>query len=75
MNKEKPEVGDVFLDERYNVKLYVLGKSGTPNTYDALGTDGKDISHFICCTFEADYYKYLGKSKASIKELFDVAED
>lgn len=75
MSKEKPEVGDVFADTRYpNVKMRVLGKSGTPNTYDALGTDGKDISHFICCTFEADYYTYLGKSKVNIKELFDIKE-
>ena len=75
MSKEKPEVGDVFIDIRYpSFRMYVLGKSGTPNTYEVLGTDGVHVGNYIDCSFVGDNYTYLGKSKVSIKELFDVKD-
>ena len=75
MSKDKPEVGDVFYDKKYQVKLYVVGKSFTPETYDALETDGINVDKVICCVFDEEQYTYLGKSKANINDLFEVQDD
>ena len=71
MSKEKPEVGDVWLVSHYgaNKKVYIC------NTKDYIHPlyvveDGE--TGFM---FECEKIKYLGKSKVSIEELFDVAED
>lgn len=75
MSKDKPEVGDVFINIHCpSFRMYVLGKSGTPNTYEVLGSDGTHVGNYIDCSFVGDNYKYLGKSKASIEELFDVRD-
>lgn len=73
MSKEKPEVGDVWkysscclmyvyevLDnDFYNVLFFQDGEYWTTDEY---------LPDF-------NNYTYLGKSKVSIKELFDVAEN
>ena len=72
MIKKKPEVGDVWEFSSLDVKflVYVINI--------------KDYVHAHCITdegetvfFREDIFdcKYLGKSKVSIKELFDVAKD
>lgn len=76
MSKEKPEVGDVWdinghkirleqVGEKYN-KEYVYHISETSN-----GLKGYSVYNvsFIKATG-----KYLGKSKANIKELFNVKD-
>ena len=74
MSKDKPEVGDVFLDTLNNIKLRVLYKSGTPNTWQVLGTDGKYVEKYIDCVFWGEQYQYLGKSKVNVNDLFEVQD-
>ena len=75
MSKDKPEVGDVYndlvTDRVYHITLVdndiiwfamIYEYSGIQVFWEKLDIFCKDC-------------KYLGKSKVSIKELFDVAED
>ena len=77
MSKEKPEVGDVWevsgeIGGGYckTIKIVVINTVNFIHPYCL----SEDIEPFFMSEGEADY-KYLGKSKISIKELFDVAED
>ena len=69
MSKEKPEVGDVW---KTNFAKYIVIQA-IDNKVLCL------VSKFRLASFNNEYLlhngKYLGKSKVSIKELFDVAED
>lgn len=76
MSKEKPEVGDVWevngrkirleqVGEKYNEE-YVYHIGETP-----LGLKGYSI---YTVSFIKAVGKYLGKSKAKTKELFDVKD-
>jgi len=75
MSKDKPEVGDVFLDTTNHLKLRVLYRSGTPNTWQVLGTDGIYVEKYIDCVFWGEQYKYLGHSKANIDDLFKTENE
>ena len=78
MSKEKPEVGDVFED-RYGKKIRI-----DDQTYDRkdcffvyilvfdIGSGEEYIENDIVSLDILKNCTYLGKSKASIKELFDV---
>lgn len=75
MSKEKPEVGDVFYNEYFQNKFIITHKTKLKDDSIVF-----IVFNGIRCWTEFETwitvdYKYLGKSKVSIKELFDVAED
>ena len=74
MSKDKPEVGDVFINI-HNQKCFVLGKSEIPNTFDMLVLEDKSVSKYIDCVFWDNDYQYLGKSKANIDDLFKTENE
>lgn len=73
MSKEKPEVGDVY--EIYDTDTNQHHKALVINTRDFIHpyclTD--DFQSVFLCGYNTE--EYLGKSKASIEKLFDVADD
>lgn len=73
MSKEKPEVGDVW---EYQDKLYHVS-AVTDRVVEVWCKSSNDImrKHNWIIRGFITVFKYLGKSKVSIKELFDVAED
>ena len=89
MSKDKPEVGDVWIHKKgdypihitdvgsnyidfvgYTVDEYTKTKHRQyyTNSFSSLNNDER-------YTKFTEIHKYLGKSKVSIKELFDVEED
>lgn len=69
MSKEKPEVGDVFFDNRYGLSLVITFKKygmlwGLWATGQSFSFSEKDVKDFV----------YIGKAKASINDLFEVAK-
>ncbi len=78
MNRDKPEIGDVWED--CETKMYVSAVAKTENLdcFYALylNGNGEIIGNWIqssLLTFPS--MKYLGKSKVNLEELFDVKED
>lgn len=70
MSKEKPEVGDVW--EINNYKHYIIDiKGGAMLALINLINDWYEVRGASVETF-IKQGKYLGKSKVSIEELFDV---
>lgn len=74
MSKEKPEVGDVWGIDEYVTRVLFVSENAVRFIYpNFIGQHPVilvwSIEHFV------EAYKYLGKSKVSIKELFNVAED
>ena len=68
MSKEKPEVGDIFLNKQSGRKTLVLC---IKKHYQCLVEGGGLVVRYKS---EFEKMTYLGKSKASIKELFDVKD-
>ncbi len=72
MSKEKPEVGDVWESTRKNAqKIYITHVMG--RVY-CLTEQGVASIRFFSDFGKDGTYRYLGKSKVSIKELFDVKD-
>lgn len=70
MSAEKPEVGDVWEHKSINEKVYIVNRDS--GTIDFMNND-----QIPTVEWENEYefvlqYKYFGKSKASIKDLFEV---
>ena len=83
MSKEKPEVGDVWIHSSL-VQIFIVGRTYDDNDNEQLMCIRDGIPDAECFGFATQelypstikkYYKYLGKSKANVEELFDVAED
>ncbi len=84
MSKEKPEVGDVWKNNMFGNKLYITGVSC--NHIDFIIFDKDDeYKPYFTNTFSkirkderfdrfTERNTYLGKSKASINDLFEVVE-
>ena len=71
MSKDTPEVGDIYLDTRYNLKFVVIKSRN--NLYDIFTENltaylkfGKGFT---------EYSTYLGKSKANIDDLFKTENE
>ena len=76
MSKEKtPEVGDVWVNTENKAKFVILDYNPTSKDFIGFNQQTKNIRLFDALDNMPKQFKYLGKSKASIKELFDVAED
>lgn len=70
MNKDKPEVGDVWINKT-GTKTYYIVSLG--NNYAHCLVKGLGISTKYYDLFRN--YKYLGKSKANIEQLFEVQDE
>lgn len=68
MSVKKPEVGDVFSNPRTGRRRVVL-KEITQFRWWCLLDDGGCVVNY---DYQFDNMEYLGKSKASIKDLFEV---
>lgn len=74
MSKEKPEVGDVLLDEDMNIKIRIVAISKYNGGFECLLFDMDNNFCYTKVFYFLHNCKYLGKSKVSIKELFDVKD-
>lgn len=73
--KHLPEVGDVWLFD--NVKWHIIEHREYCTSVYGITDIKNGLSKIegISEILLMEYGKYLGKSKVSIEELFDVAED
>lgn len=71
MSKEKPEVGDVYECET-GVLLRIMDTTDWGFTYALLAGEHFNITTYYNPWRYLENKTYLGKSKVSIKELFDV---
>lgn len=72
MSELKPEVGDVWQSTRRNAqKIYITHVIG--RVY-CITEQGVASTRFFLDFGKDGTYRYLGKSKVSIKELFDVKD-
>lgn len=73
MSAEKPEVGDVWVeeDEKYNYRRMVWISFIKDAMVSGVTDEGRCL---WCCSIEEflKKHKFLFKSKASIKDLFEV---
>lgn len=70
MSALEPEVGDVWEHKSINEKVYIVNRDS--GTIDFMNNDPVPTLEWESeCEFVLQY-KYLGKSKASIKDLFEV---
>lgn len=81
MSKEKPEVGDVWTDQDGR-KLFLFQATDKYLHFMRRKNKYPDNTNRVVvftftrrCFLEVSRFDYLGKSKVSIKELFNVAED
>ena len=71
MSKDKPEVGDVWQSTRSDkTKIYI---TRITNTIWCITDNGIGSTRYFS-KFTVRY-KYLGKSKANINELFEVQDE
>lgn len=74
MSKEKPEVGDVWTQDY--CQYHITRVQQYNNEIIAIHTININmVKNFYPLNYFLENFKYLGKSKATIKELFDVAEN
>ena len=79
MSKEKPEVGDVWIDTKTRFRMTFIMVSDYYCEYIEHHT--KLVESFEIYHFDAKYNgwkkgkKYLGKSKANINDLFEVQDE
>lgn len=71
MSADKPEVGDVWQRKLLFDRVHIVQVSKNAVRYQI----GKIKFKTIPKDFFLDAYKYLGKSKASIRDLFCVKEN
>jgi hypothetical protein len=72
MSKEKPEIRDVWLKEESNIKFIILDFNPTSNDFVAYSKETKNIRLIDAKSPMSNKFKYLGKSKANIDDLFEV---
>ena len=75
MSELVPEVGDVWFNEQSKQKFVVLDFNQTSNDFVAYNQKTKTMRLFDASTPMPSQFKYLGKSKANIKQLFEVSND
>lgn len=74
MSKEKPEVGDVFYVKPYpNMKRIIVNILEYKNQLTYSVFNGEAVYEYPITKIKKEL-KYLGKSKVSIEELFDVKD-
>ncbi len=71
MSADKPEVGDVWQRKLLFDRVHIVQVSKNAVRYQI----GKIKFKTIPKDFFLDAYKYLGKSKANINQLFEVDDE
>ena len=79
MSKDKPEVGDIFYNEKLDEKIYIYkiwehDKKGKFVKLLIKETYGLFLESFLLNNINFKSMKYLGKSKANINDLFKTDE-
>ena len=73
MKKNKPEIGDIWQSSRrYSQKIYITNVLG--RVY-CVTEQGVASSRYFSDFREGGTYKYLGKSKVNIQQLFEVQDE
>lgn len=79
MSKLMPEVGDLWEDKYRKTETIIIEKEDNYILYLNRSRGVSRTGYFMESCFDADYFlsthKYLGKSKANIKQLFEVQDD
>ena len=75
IEKRTPEVGDVWFNTENKAKFVILDYNPTSRDFIGFNQQTKNIRLFDALENMPKQFKYLGKSKVKIEELFDVAED
>lgn len=73
MSKEKPEVGDVWARDYCQYHITRIQKYND-EIISIHSLNINMLETFYPLNYFLENFKYLGKSKASIKELFDVRD-
>lgn len=74
MSKEKLEVGDLVQSED-GCLIHIYEDLGEGLYNIAVMADENDFWTSEEFEYDSDFYKYIGKAKAKMKDLFNVAED
>lgn len=74
MSKEKPEVGDVWKKNGSKYSFVITNLGTKDNTWISRLWNNGFADTFSPAAHLEYYHTYLGKSKVSIKELFDVRD-
>lgn len=72
MSAEKPEIRDVWVKEESNIKFIILDFNPTSNDFIAYSKEAKNIRLIDAKSPMPNKFKYLGKSKVNIDDLFEV---
>ena len=73
--KHLPEVGDVLFNTENKEKFVILDYNPTSRDFIGFNQQTKNMRLFDALENMPKQFKYLGKSKVNLEELFDVAED
>jgi hypothetical protein len=74
MSKDTPEVGDVWQTNSKKTGLQNIVVTGIKNNVYVLTDKGVASTRWLS-DFRRKEYTYLGKSKASIEQLFEVENE
>lgn len=75
MSKDKPQVGDVWIDEDMNIKLFIVGINKYNGSFECLLHDMDNNIFFTKKFYILTNCKYLGKSKVKIEDLFKTENE
>lgn len=75
MSKDKPEVGDVWVDEDRNIKLCIIHINKYNGSFECLLHDMDNDIFYMEVFYFLTNYKYLDKSKIKIEDLFKTENE
>lgn len=75
MSKDKPEVGDVYIDEDMNIKLLIIHINKYNGSFECLLHDMDNNIIYTKVFYFLTNCKYLGKSKVKIEDLFKTENE
>ena len=70
----KPEVGDVWVNTENKAKFVILDYNPTSKDFIGFNQQTKNMRLFDALDDMPKQFKYLGKSEANIKRLFNIRE-
>lgn len=70
----KPEVGDVWVNTENKAKFVILDYNPTSKDFIGFNQQTKNMRLFDALDDMPKQFKYLGKSEANIKRLFNIGE-
>lgn len=75
MSKDKPEVGDVYIDEDMNIKILVIHANKYICSFECLLHDMDNNIFYSKVFYFLTNCKYLGKSITTISDLFKTENE